>query len=68
LLLQEPAAPPRGWSYGEDVVGNGKPGWIASATGSLSAAADRPAIEFAVLLGEQRRLLIGRLCRRGEVR
>ena len=57
----EPAAPPRGWRYGEDVAGNNKPGWLASATGPLSVVAERPAIEFELVLGAQRRLLIGRL-------
>lgn len=55
----QPAAPPRGWFYGEDVAGNVKPGWLANSNATAKDLA--PRIEFNVTVGDQRLLLIGYL-------
>ena len=41
------------WWYGEDVPGNGKPGWVASTPGA--------ALAFTVRLGAAQRVILGRL-------
>ena len=54
-LTSRPSAPSAhvGWWYGEDVVGNEKPGWNANKSGAL--------IAFPVTVGPEKRIIISRL-------
>ena len=36
LTSFQPAVEPRGWEFGEDVAGNGKPGWWSTAAGATT--------------------------------
>ena len=56
----QPASPPVGWEFGEDVVGNSKPGWLARAS-FATLRKNISWIEFDAVIGEQRLVLVGHL-------